>query len=99
MMINGVLERHQLNPLLILLKIQNSEKITQFRPISLCIMLYKVATKVIVNRLTPLMGTLVKQNQASFIPSRCISDNIIIAQEVAHSMQNFKGRKMGMTQD
>lgn len=59
-------------------------------------MLYKVVTKVIVNRLRPLMEMVAKQNQASSVPCRCISNNIVVTQEVVHLMQNFIRRKMGI---
>lgn len=42
------------------------------------------------------MCKLTCQNQASFIPGRDITDNIIIAQEVVHSLKGFNGGKYGM---
>lgn len=50
-------------------------------------------TKVLVNRIQPLMPKLVGPNQNSFIPGRSITDNVILAQEVVHSMQYKRGRK------
>ncbi|MBA0650343.1 hypothetical protein Goklo_017772, partial [Gossypium klotzschianum] len=99
-MVRQVLEEHQLNlwinrTLLVLLpKVQSPKKIMQFRLISLCMVLYKFVRKVIINLLRPLMGSLDKHNQASFVLGKCISDNIVVAQEVVHSMWNFKGKKM-----
>lgn len=74
----------------------NPESITQFRPISLFLVQYKILTKTIVNRLRRLMVKLVRQNQSSFIPGRDIVDNSTVAQEVVHSLKNFKGTKCGM---
>ncbi|KAA3466548.1 putative Transposon TX1 [Gossypium australe] len=72
--------------LVLLSKIQSPERISQFRPISLCMMIYKIITKILVNKLRPLMVTLTRQNQTSFIPARNITDNIVVAQDVVHSM-------------
>lgn len=58
-----------------------------FRPISLCNVSYKVVTKILTQRLRDLMGKLVGPCQSSFIPNRHSGDNIIVAQEVFHSMR------------
>lgn len=69
------------------------EFLNQFRHISLCNVLVKVVTKILVNRLKPLMTKLVWQTRASFIPGRSMIDNIIVAQELVHSLKKKKGRK------
>lgn len=65
--------------LVLLSKTFGAETINQFCSINLCNVLYKVITKTIIMLLRQAMQILVKQNQASFIASRNISDNIIIA--------------------
>lgn len=40
-------------------KVQSQERVYQFRPISLCSMVYKILTKIIVNRLRPFMKKLI----------------------------------------
>ena len=64
-----------------------------YRPISLCTVFYKTVTKIIVTRLQALLLDLVGPYQTSFIPSRHIKENIIIAQEVVHSMRRKLGKK------
>lgn len=54
---------------------------------------YKVITKVVVNRLKLIMPILVVENQTSFVEGRYNTDNIIISQEVIHSMRTWKGKK------
>lgn len=79
--------------LVLIPKIVGAKTISQYRPISLYNILYKVITKMIVIRLCQAMQILVKQNQASFIASHNIADNIIIAQEVIHTIQTTKSKK------
>lgn len=69
------------------------ESISQFRPICLSNVVIKIITKVIANRMKPLMNDLVGLNQARFIPGRHTTDNILVAQEVVHSVHRKKGRK------
>lgn len=53
--------------------------------------------KVIANRLKRVIGDLVGECQASFIPGRQATDNIVIAQEVLlHSLQNNMSKRGGM---
>ena len=40
-------------------KVQNLERVSKFRPISLCNVLYKIISKVIVNRLKPLLNAII----------------------------------------
>lgn len=42
------------------------------------------------------MPKLIQQNQASFMMGRSISNNLVIVQEIVHSLRNLKGRKIGM---
>lgn len=74
-------------------KVEHPEKAAQFRPIGLCNVGYKIITKVIVNRLKPILPTLISNTQSSFVPGRQITDNIVIMQEVLHTMRRKKGAK------
>jgi hypothetical protein len=78
-------------------KVQHPTMIQQVRPKGLCNVTYKLVTKVIANRLKDLMPKVVSPFQSSFVPGRHSKDNIIIAQEMIHSMKGLKGRKQFMT--
>eukprot|EP00253_Pinus_taeda_P034910 PITA_34910 len=66
----------------------------RFRPISLCNVVYKIISKVVANRLKPLLPTLVSVEQSGYVEGRQILNNIIQAHEVVHSLTI--NRKAGM---
>nr|KYP72147.1 LINE-1 reverse transcriptase isogeny [Cajanus cajan] len=74
-------------------KVENVSSLKQMRPISLCNVSYKLLTKAIAFRLRNIMVDLVGPNQCNFVPNRHTSDNIIITQEVIHSMSYKTGKK------
>ena len=67
-------------------KVPNPETVHQFRPIGLCNTLYKTITKILVLKSKPFLSDLIHPFQASFIPRRKASDNVIMVQEIIHSM-------------
>lgn len=62
-----------------------------FRPISLCNVIYKIIAKSLAERLKPHLPNFIDHSQAAFIKNRHISSNIIITQEIIHSF-NLKSR-------
>ncbi|XP_028779093.1 uncharacterized protein LOC114735561 [Neltuma alba] len=69
------------------------ETICDFRPIILCNVIYKTITKVIANRIKEFLLEVISPNQCNFVLSRTSADNIVVAQEVIHSMRNMQGKR------
>jgi len=59
-------------------KIPNLEKLEQYRPISLCNFIYKIISKVLTNKLKPLLPNLIAEEQSAFVGGRQIQDNILL---------------------
>jgi hypothetical protein len=68
-------------------------ELTDFRPISLCNVVYKIISKCIANRLRMILDEIINPEQSAFVPSRRITDNAIIAFECAHEIQRSNGRR------
>lgn len=64
---------------------------SHLRPISLCNVVYKIASKVLVNRLKGLMPNIDSVHQSVFVPGRQIFDNTILASKIAQDF--FKKNK------
>ncbi|XP_031124258.1 uncharacterized protein LOC116026974 [Ipomoea triloba] len=80
------------NLLVLIPKVNSPETIKQFRPISLCNVTCKLVTKTITNRLKAVLPKLVRPFQSSFVPGKQISDNILVYQEIMHTMRTKKGK-------
>eukprot|EP00253_Pinus_taeda_P018385 PITA_18385 len=71
----------------------------KFRPIALCNVLYKIISKVIANILKPILPGLISEEQSSYVEGRQILDNILLAQEMVHTLQSRKVTGMMMQLD
>jgi len=64
----------------------NPTTMLDFRPISLCNVIYKLVTKVLSNRLKPLLTFIVSESQSASTLGSLIIDNTLVAYEIFHAM-------------
>jgi hypothetical protein len=62
----------------------------EFRPISCCNLIYKLISKIIVNRLKPMLSDIILEEQFSFIFKRKTHDAVSLDQEASHSIKSQK---------
>ena len=76
-------------------KIKNPTKITQYRPISLSNVISRLASKVIANRLKRFLPKIISEHQRAFMSECLIVDNILVAFESMHHLNQKRNGKNG----
>jgi len=70
-----------------------------FRPISYFNLIHKLITKIIENRLKPILSEIISEEQYGFIYKRQIHDVVVITQKAMHSMKAQKLASIVMNLD
>ena len=81
--------------IVIIPKTKNSEKVINYRLISLCNVAYKIASKVVANRMKLVLQEIIGENQSAFVAERLITDNVLVAHEMMSHISKMKKGKCG----
>lgn len=77
-------------------KVNSSEKVIEFRPMSLYNVVYKVISKMLAARLKIFLPEIISPTQSAFFPGRLITDNVLVAYEGFHAIKNKRDGKVGL---
>ena len=69
-------------------KTKSPKRMTKFRLISLCNVIYKLISKTVTNRLKALLPQLILENQSAFTSDLLITDNVLVAFELMHYLNH-----------
>nr|GEV14517.1 hypothetical protein [Tanacetum cinerariifolium] len=72
-------------------KIKSPTRVTDYRPISCCNVLFKCISKIIANRIKHSLKKIVSYNRSAFILGRSITDNILLTQKLMHNYHLDRG--------
>lgn len=65
----------------------NPTNLANFKPFSLCSVIYKIVAKTIANYLQDVIGNCVDKAQSAFVPGWLITDNVLLAYELLHGFK------------
>ncbi|KAL5577919.1 hypothetical protein UlMin_019618 [Ulmus minor] len=88
---------HQWNQTLITLipKIQSPTQVSEFRPISLCNVVYKLVSRTITNCFNRILDEVIGDQHSAFVPGRLITDNVLLGFETMHWLRQHRGGNTG----
>ena len=77
-------------------KITNAERTTDFRPISCLNTVYKVISKILASRLKWILEQVISPYQSAFMPGRLLAENVLLATDVVqgYNRKNIEPRGM-----
>ncbi|KAG8482942.1 hypothetical protein CXB51_021881 [Gossypium anomalum] len=85
-------DQANITDIVLLPKILNPINLANFRPLSLCMVIYKILAKVLANRLQCVIRNCIDNPQSAFVPEQLISDNVLFANEILYT---YRQKRMG----
>jgi hypothetical protein len=80
-------------------KVNNPKSFGDYRPIDLCNLCYKMISKIIANKINPILSRSLSKEQLGFLKGRQILDAIGTAQECLHSIKVKKSKALVLKLD
>lgn len=81
--------------LVLILKVKNPILSSDFKPLTLCIVIYIIIAKIFINRLRIVPPNIISPNQAGFVKWRFIIDNAMIGIDIMHHI--YRKYNLNMT--
>lgn len=79
-------------------KVNNPKGIEEYRSIILCIVIYKIIAKAMINRLKSILFGIISPTQSVSVPGRLNTDNLVIGFECTHFINWKKVGREGLRQ-
>lgn len=83
--------------LVLLPKKELPESFSEFRPISLSNFNSKIISKILSERLNPILTKMISKNQSGFGKGRLITENVLLAQEIVQGVTQYNRGAEGVT--
>lgn len=91
-----LLKQWNATTLVLIPKVHNAARTSDFRPISCLNTMYKVISKLLATRLQILLESVISHSQSAFMPGRLLAENVLLATEIVngYNWKNIEPRAM-----